>query len=106
LLYNHLAQTQVISHWLILMKTLVHQFVNLGQLVWPNYGVGDVLLVPGGHVGNGPDQRQVIYSWRCAPVGSLSQHWQGHGAVLCYFWVLVLVTNSKSLFKLRFVLSG
>lgn len=41
----HLAQTQVVSHWLILVKTLVHQFVNLRQRVWPDYGVGDVLLV-------------------------------------------------------------
>ena len=44
----HLAQTQVVSHWFILMKTLVHQFVNIWQLVRPDYGVGDVLLVPGG----------------------------------------------------------
>ena len=62
LLYNHLVQTQIISHWLILVKTLVHQFVNLGQLVWPDYGVGDVLLVPGGHVGDGTDEREVVCS--------------------------------------------
>ena len=70
LLYNHLVQTQIISHWLILVKTLVHQFVNLGQLVWPDYGVGDVLLVPGGHVGDGSDQRKVLCRCKCAPVGS------------------------------------
>ena len=70
----HLAQTQVVSNWLILVKTLVHQFVNLRQLVRPDDGVGDVLLVPRGHVGEGPDQRQVICSCKCAPVcvGSLS----------------------------------
>ena len=70
----HLAQTQVVSHWLILVKTLVHQFVNLGQLVWPDYGVGDVLLVPGGHVGDGPDQREVVCSCMCSTVGPLSEH--------------------------------
>ena len=60
----HLAQTQVVSHWLILVKTLVHQFVNLGQLVWPDYGVGDVLLVPGGHVGDGPDEKKLYVAVR------------------------------------------
>ena len=66
----HLAQTQVVSHWLILVKTLVHQFVNLGQLVRPDYGVGDVLLGPGGHFGDGPDERKVLRRCKSAPVGS------------------------------------
>ena len=60
ILSPYLAQSQVSGHGLILVKALVHQLVHLWQLVWPDYGVGDVPLVPGGHVGDGPDGSVVI----------------------------------------------
>jgi hypothetical protein len=56
------------------VKTLVHQFVNFGQLVWPDYGVGYVLLGPGGHVSDGPDLRTVLCICKCVLVGPLSEH--------------------------------
>ena len=42
--------------------------------MWPHYGVGDVLLVPGGHVGDGPDEKEVVCSCRRAPVDHLSEY--------------------------------
>ena len=46
----------MVGHGLVLVKTLVHQLVYFWQLVRPDYGVGDVPHVPGGHAGDGPDK--------------------------------------------------
>ena len=82
LLYNHLTQTQVVSHWLILVKTLVHQLVNLRQLVRPDDGVGDVLLVPGGHVGGGPYEIKLLLQLMALKVSN------DRATVLCYGMVM------------------
>ena len=31
--------------------------------MWPHYGVGDVLLVPGGHGGDGPDEEKLYVAY-------------------------------------------